>query len=68
MSAQRATGYGHDFNDDAVCTRCGFDGAEWAHLRRHTYEGRASDEKQPLCSVPGLERNRFPRRDEEQHG
>lgn len=43
----------HDFDDDAVCKKCGFDGAEWHHWRTQTYEGKANpDAKQPLCSVP----------------
>jgi hypothetical protein len=24
----------HDFDDDSVCRKCGFDGAEWWHLER----------------------------------
>jgi hypothetical protein len=24
----------HDFDEDAVCIRCGFDGAEWWHLEK----------------------------------
>lgn len=30
----------HLFDDDGTCTRCGFDGAEWAWWRT-TYEGKA---------------------------
>lgn len=41
----------HDFDDDAVCTKCGFDGAEWWHWKHMTYEGKAQPEaKQPLCT------------------
>ena len=39
----------HEFDDDACCIHCGFDGAEWAHWKRNTYEGKASDARQPLC-------------------
>jgi hypothetical protein len=39
----------HKFDEDAVCIHCGFDGAEWSHWKRHTYEGRASEARQPLC-------------------
>lgn len=39
----------HDFDDDAICRKCGFDGAEWWHWKHCTYEGNASDEKQPRC-------------------
>lgn len=42
---------GHEFDDDAVCIHCGFDGAEWHHWKHHTYEGKAQPEaKQPLCT------------------
>lgn len=41
---------GHEFDDDAVCIHCGFDGAEWHHWKHHTYEGKAQPEaKPPLC-------------------
>lgn len=41
----------HDFDHDAVCTKCGFDGAEWSHWKNWTYEGKANpDAKQPLCT------------------
>ncbi len=48
----RPAGYGHhDFDDDAVCTKCGFDGAEWWHWKHMTYEGKAQpDAKQPRCT------------------
>ena len=39
----------HEFDEDCICTKCGFDGAEWWHWKHHTYEGKASDAKQPLC-------------------
>lgn len=39
----------HEYDDDAVCVKCGFDGAEWSHWKKHTYEGRASDAKAPQC-------------------
>ena len=40
----------HDFDDDAVCRRCGFDGAEWHWWKHSTYEGRAQPEaRQPRC-------------------
>jgi hypothetical protein len=42
--------YRHEFDEDACCIKCGFDGAEWAHWKRNTYEGKASNEKQPLCT------------------
>ena len=38
----RATG--HEWDDDACCIHCGFDGAEWRHLRE---EG----EPMPMCEV-----------------
>lgn len=40
---------GHLFDDDGVCERCGFDGAEWVWWKRSTYEGRASDVEMPSC-------------------
>lgn len=47
-------GRGHSFDDDAVCTDCGFDGAEWAHWRHHTYEGKAQpNARPPLCTHTG---------------
>lgn len=39
----------HRFDDDGVCTRCGFDGAEWHHWKTQTYEGRSSIVSLPLC-------------------
>lgn len=42
----------HDFDDDACCIHCGFDGAEWHHWRHNTWEGRAQPEaRQPECTV-----------------
>ncbi len=46
----------HEWDEDACCVHCGFDGAEWGHWKHHTYEGRASDLKQPLCLANGLPR------------
>lgn len=38
---------GHDFDDDSVCRRCGFDAAEWWHLeRRKPIDAR---DQQPPC-------------------
>lgn len=37
--------FAHEYDDDAVCTICGFDAAEHAHWRKNTYEGRAADEE-----------------------
>lgn len=42
----------HDFDDDGVCTRCGFDGAEYIHWKKYTAEGRSSGAEAPSC-VPG---------------
>ncbi len=40
----------HEWDEDACCIHCGFDGAEWWHWKRNTYEGRANTEaKPPLC-------------------
>ena len=39
----------HEWDEDACCVKCGFDGAEWSHWKKNTYEGIASDEKMPLC-------------------
>jgi hypothetical protein len=33
----------HDFDDDSVCRRCGFDGAEWWHLERM----KPKDDREP---------------------
>lgn len=40
---------GHEWDDDGCCIYCDFDGAEWHWWKHRTYEGRASDEKMPLC-------------------
>ena len=33
----------HEWDDDACCEHCGFDGAEAQHLRQHTHP----DDRQP---------------------
>jgi len=41
----------HEFDDDAACIHCGFDGAEWHHWKHNTYEGKAHPEtKMPPCT------------------
>jgi hypothetical protein len=41
----------HEFDEDAVCMHCGFDGAEWSHLKRHTHPDDADpNAKQPPCT------------------
>ncbi len=41
----------HAFDEDAVCSKCGFDGAEWWHWKHMTYEGKAQpDARQPVCT------------------
>lgn len=42
----------HDFDDDSVCRRCGFDGAEWWHLER--MKPKQDREPQPPCDRAGL--------------
>lgn len=43
--------YSHEYDEDAVCIHCGFDGAEWSHWKNYTYEGKASSwVKTPLCN------------------
>ena len=39
----------HEFDEDATCIHCGFDGAEWHWWKTNTYEGRAlaGDECEP---------------------
>lgn len=37
----------HDFDDDAVCKRCGFDGAEWWHIEKQ--KPPYAREPQPNC-------------------
>lgn len=50
MTEDKATVRRHEWDDDACCIHCGFDGAEWGHWKRNTYEGRADTEaKPPLC-------------------
>lgn len=42
----------HEYDEEAVCVYCGFDGAEWHWWRYSTYEGRAADAEQqrvPAC-------------------
>lgn len=39
----------HVWDEDSCCVHCGFDGAEWWHWKHRTYEGRASDERMPIC-------------------
>ena len=39
----------HEFDEDACCVHCGFDGAEWHHWKYNTYEGRASESVKRLC-------------------
>jgi hypothetical protein len=40
----------HEFDDDAVCIHCGFDGAEWSWLKR---QGHVSEDQRPLCERSG---------------
>ena len=40
----------HVWDEDGVCEKCGFDGAEWHYWKHHTYEGKASDIKMPVCN------------------
>lgn len=45
----------HEWDDDGCCVHCGFDGAEHAHWRANTYEGRAAPEEKrrlPPCRDP----------------
>lgn len=40
----------HEWDDDACCIHCGFDGAEWHWWRHHTYEGKSQPEaRMPPC-------------------
>ena len=41
--------YGHDLDDDGVCVRCGWDGAEWHWWRYNTYEGMSLKTPAPEC-------------------
>ncbi|MEY2689154.1 MAG: hypothetical protein RL375_3352 [Pseudomonadota bacterium] len=53
MTEPDAVVYRHEFDDDACCVHCGFDGAEWHHWKHNTHEGRSQPEaKQPICTVP----------------
>jgi hypothetical protein len=45
----------HTWDEDAVCVHCEFDGAEWHHWKRSTYEGQASSLVLPACSVYSAE-------------
>jgi hypothetical protein len=45
----------HEWDDEAVCVHCGFDGAEHWWWSRDTYEGRAAPEEErrmPPCRDP----------------
>lgn len=54
-------GRGHNFDEDAVCADCGFDGAEWYWWKKHTYEGKAHPEaKPPLCTHTGRDVDVWP--------
>jgi hypothetical protein len=46
MSAGLPPTTSHEFDDDACCIHCGFDGAEWSWLKR---QGHVSQDQQPLC-------------------
>ena len=49
----------HEFDDDACCIHCGFDGAEWWHWQKMTNEGRANpDAKEPVCIDRKKDQNR----------
>ena len=39
----------HVYDHDACCVHCGFDGAEWSHLKQ-------PGERQPLCNQSDSER------------
>ena len=45
---------GHEWDDDACCKHCGFDGAEWHWWRYNTYEGRSMKTPMPPCERRGL--------------
>lgn len=48
--AREASRTMHEFDEDACCIHCGFDGAEWHHWKHNTWEGRAQpDARQPKC-------------------
>lgn len=41
----------HEFDDDGCCIHCGFDGAEWHHLKQHMHpDDVCSQERQPRCT------------------
>ena len=44
----------HILDDDAVCVLCGFDGAEWWHLKQcHNPEGHPDlGPRAPECTAP----------------
>lgn len=42
-------GPAHEWDDDATCVRCGFDGAEWHWWRYSTHEGKAMQTPMPWC-------------------
>jgi hypothetical protein len=47
----------HVLDRDCTCVLCGFDAAEFSWWKRSTYEGRASDATEPLCTVEHDENN-----------
>lgn len=58
--------YHHHFDSDCVCHLCGFDGAEWDHWKKHTYEGKAQpDIKEPICPNSNLDATEYDRPDYE---
>jgi hypothetical protein len=38
----------HDLDEDAVCTRCRFDAAEWWHIEKH--KPKEDREPEPPCT------------------
>jgi hypothetical protein len=38
---------GHNYDEDCICTRCGFDGAEWWHLEK--MKPKEDRESEPVC-------------------
>jgi len=44
--------FAHEYDNDASCIYCGFDGAEYHHWRYNTYEGLAMKIPAPLCITP----------------
>ncbi len=64
---EKEPGRGHNFDDDAVCTDCGFDSAEWHYWKHSTYEGRAKPEaRPPLCTNAGRPVDMWPQPDDDQ--